>query len=181
MARNRSATPPLDATRQSVSPPPQKHSSRREQRKAILTEKLNELTASFNANMRPHYDAQAAAIQMDIQLILRADAYQNKPLEDDPEQVSKLTHEAVRDQLPPVAEGDFVAGAGKMYSEFVNKVNDVMEERDIALTQLAVSDSPLRCSPLRFVKIKNAIEELTICRPSIRTACLSYILDINFK
>ena len=139
MARNRSATPPLDATRQSVSPPPQKHSSRREQRKAILTERLNELTASFNANMRPHYDAQAAAIQMNIQLILRADAYQNKPLEDDPEQISKLTHEAVRDQLPAVAEGDFVAVAGKMYSEFVNKVNDAMEERDIALTQLAVS------------------------------------------
>lgn len=75
---------------------------------------------------------------MDIQLILRADAYQNKPLEDNPEQISKLIHEAVRDQLPAVAEGDFAAGAGKMYSEFVNKVNDAMEDRDIALTQLAV-------------------------------------------
>lgn len=134
-------TPPLDMMRQSASPPPQKHSSRREQRKALLTEKLNEMTASFNANMRPHYDAQAAAIQMDIQLILRADAYQNKPLEDDPEHVSKIIHEAVRDQLPAVAEGDFAAGAGKMYSEFVNKVNDAMEERDVTLAQLSVSEA----------------------------------------
>lgn len=93
--------------------------------------------------MRPHYEAQVAAIQMDIQLILRADPYQNKPLDDDPEQISKLIHEAVRDQLPAVAEGDFAAGAGKMYSEFVHKVNDAMEERDIALSLVAVSYSRL--------------------------------------
>lgn len=141
MARNRSVSPSLDLiSRQSASPPPQPQ-SKRERKKNILMDRFNEMTASFDANMRPHYEAQAAAIQMDIQLILRADPYQNKPLDDDPEQISKRIHEAVRDQLPAVAEGDFAAGAGKMYSEFVHKVNDTMEDRDTALSLVAVSPS----------------------------------------
>jgi len=138
-------------------------------------DRFNEMTASFDANMRPHYEAQAAAIQMDIQLILRADPYQNKPLDDDPEQISKLIHEAVRDQLPAVAEGDFAAGAGKMYSEFVHKVNDAMEERDIALSLVAVSYPCLRHAQYD-VSVTRA---LILHRQSTRTISLSFVHDIN--
>jgi hypothetical protein len=116
----------------------------------MLGDRLTDMVASFNANLRPHYEAQANAIQVDIGLILRANPYDNKPLEDDPDEIGNLIQNAVAGSaaaagkpIPdPVAEGDFVADAGKFYTEFVHEVNNAMEERDVNLTLLQVSTSP---------------------------------------
>lgn len=109
----------------------------------MLGEKLTDMVASFHANFRPHYEAQANAIQVDINLILRADPYQNKPLEDDAEEVNNLIQSTVAGKLQfpadTAAEGDFVADAGKLYTAFVHEVNNAMEERDSNLTLLHVS------------------------------------------
>jgi hypothetical protein len=119
----------------------------------MLGDRLTEMVASFNTNLRPHYEAQANAIQVDIGLILRADPYKNKPLEDDPDEISNLIQNAVAGSaaaagkpIPdPIAEGDFVSDAGKFYTEFVHEVNNAMEERDINLTLLQVCRLPM-CS-----------------------------------
>ncbi|KAF2426502.1 hypothetical protein EJ08DRAFT_637982 [Tothia fuscella] len=139
MARNLSPSPADHPIRNSNSPvllPP----SKRDKRRAMLGEKLSDMVASFNANLRPHYEAQASAIQIDINLILRADPYQNKPLEDDAEEISRLIQStaAGKVQIPAesAAEGDFLAGAGRLYTSFVHEVNDAMEERDCNLTLL---------------------------------------------
>jgi hypothetical protein len=119
---------------------PQPALSKRDKRRTMLTERLNDMVSSFSTNLRPHYEAQANAIQVDINLIMRADPYQNKPLDDDPEDISKLVATVIGNNKPAesVAEDDFAVGAGKMYTEFVHKVNDAMEERDVNLTVVAV-------------------------------------------
>lgn len=106
----------------------------------MLTDKLNDMIASFGTNLRPHYEAQANAINIDINLIHHADPYKNKPLEDDPDEIAKLISSSTGGKVPSeaVAEQDFYAGAGKMYTEFVHEVNDAMEERDVNLTLLHV-------------------------------------------
>jgi hypothetical protein len=137
-------------TGHSLSPPPLPQ-SKRDKRRTMLGERLTDMVTSFNANLRPHYEAQANAIQIDIGLILRADPYKNKPLEDDADEISSLIQNAVAGSataagkpIPdPVAEGDFVADAGKFYTEFVHEVNNAMEERDINLTLLQVSANTL--------------------------------------
>lgn len=106
----------------------------------MLTDKLNDMIASFSTNLRPHYEAQAKAINIDINLIHHADPYKNTPLEDDPDEIAKLISNTTGGKVPSeaVAEQDFHAGAGKMYTEFVHAVNDAMEERDVNLTLLHV-------------------------------------------
>ena len=140
MARNRSASPADIMSRHSGSPAPVQQ-SKRDKRRAMLSEKLQDMVTSFNANLRPHYEAQANAIQVDINLIHRAELYQNKPLEDGTEDIANLIQSTVGGKVPtdPVAEADFVADAGKLYTQFVHEVNDALEERDVNLTLLHVS------------------------------------------
>jgi hypothetical protein len=117
--------------------------TKRDKKKNMMTERLTDIISQFSTNLRPHYEAQANALQVDITLITRANPYQNKPLEDVPDRVDELVYGMVNNQIPasPVAESDFVAGAGKRYTEFVHQVNDSMEERDCNLASLAVSSS----------------------------------------
>jgi hypothetical protein len=140
MARNRSPSPDM-ISRHSGSPAPIQQ-SKRDKRRQMLSDRLQEMVSSFSGNLRPHYEAQANAIQVDINLIHRADPYQNKPLEDQPEEINNLIRNTVGGKIPAdlVAEADFLADAGKLYTKFVHEVNDAMEERDINLTLLHVSN-----------------------------------------
>jgi hypothetical protein len=139
MARNRSPSPDM-MSRNSGSPAPLPQ-SKRDKRRAMLSERLQDLVSSFSANLRPHYEAQANAIQVDINLVHRADPYQNKPLEDSPDEIANLIRNTVGGKIPadPVAEADFLADAGKLYTTFVHGVNDALEDRDVNLTLLNVS------------------------------------------
>jgi hypothetical protein len=139
MARNRSASPDM-MSRHSGSPAPVQQ-SKRDKRRQALQDRLQEMISNFSGNLRPHYEAQANALQVDINLIHRADPYQNKPLDDRPEAINELIRSTVGGKIPadPVAEADFLADAGKLYRQFVHQVNDAMEERDIGLTLLHVS------------------------------------------
>lgn len=90
--------------------------------------------------MRPHYEAQANALQADITLIMRANPYDNKQLDDSPAEIDRQIMEMFNNRIPaePIAEEDFRACAGKQYLPFVDAVNNAMEERDVHLTMLAV-------------------------------------------
>jgi hypothetical protein len=135
-------------SRHSGSPAPVPQ-SKRDKKRAMLSEKLQDMVSSFSANLRPHYEAQANAIQIDISLIHRANPYQNKPLEDSPDDIADLIRTTVGNKIPadPVAEADFLADAGKLYTKFVHEVNDALEERDVNLTLLHVS-----CTQYKSVK-----------------------------
>ncbi|KAF2096956.1 hypothetical protein NA57DRAFT_58836 [Rhizodiscina lignyota] len=138
MAPNRSISPQdVPMVHPTASPPRQ--ISKIEKKRSQITDKLSLMIKEFNQNLRPHYEAQLNAIQVDINLITRADPYQTTPLPDSPEEVQKVIHELFGGQIPadPVAAEDFTAQAGKLYEEFAIKVNDLMEQRDVALAMLA--------------------------------------------
>ena len=126
------------ADRMSASPPPVQ--SKRDKRRTLVADRLNEVMRSFGTNLRQHYEAQTNAVQLDVHLITRANPYQDRPLEDDPEEIDQVVYGMIGNVIPagPVAEDDFVAGAGRLYTEFVHEINNAMEERDVNLTLLAV-------------------------------------------
>jgi hypothetical protein len=126
------------ADRMSASPPPVQ--SKRDKRRALVADRLSDVMRSFGTNLRQHYEAQTNAVQVDVHLITRANPYQHRPLEDDPDEIDTVVYGMIGNVVPaaPVAEDDFVAGAGRLYTEFVHDVNNSMEERDVNLTLLAV-------------------------------------------
>jgi hypothetical protein len=140
MARNRSLSPsdhfPLNHS--ATSPQPQV--SKRDKRRNMLAEKLSEMMASFSDNRDSHYRAQLAALQADINLILKADPYAGHPLNDSGEEASELITQIMGSNVPTAhsAGTDYIAQCGKHYARFVDAANDAMEERDYNLTMLWV-------------------------------------------
>jgi len=111
----------------------------------MLAEKLSDMVSSFSNNHFEHYYAQLHAIQCDINLILRAEPYQDGPLEDSSEEIAAMVT-AARDEvsrnrypLNDETKASFSALSGRYYAKFVDDVNTAMEERDRDLTMVYVS------------------------------------------
>lgn len=104
----------------------------------MLSDKLQDMMASFSDNRDSHYRAQVAAVQADMNLIMRADPYANKPLEDGGEEAAELIASIMGNSVPsaPSAGTDYAAQVGTYYARFVEAVNDALEERDYNLTML---------------------------------------------
>lgn len=139
MARTRSVSPPGDIPfGHSATSPPPLPLSKRDKRRTMLSEKLNDMFASFSENRDQHYRAQIQAVQTDMALIMRADPYQNKPLDETGDEVAEAIQGTTGAQPPQpgTATGDYIAQVGRFYSKFVNEANDALETRDIALTML---------------------------------------------
>lgn len=134
----------------SPTPPPLHHHSqaqqpvsKRDKRRSLLSEKLNDIVQTFSANHYDHYYAMLSALQCDINLVLRADPYRDAPLPDTAADVAQLVAEArneITANRPISEEGEssFSALAGQFYAQFVLKVNEATEERDKELTELFV-------------------------------------------
>lgn len=124
----------------SPSPQPQPLTKRDVRRNRIM-ERLQSMIDSFATNQPQHYRAQLQAVQVDMTLVLRADPYENGPLGDSGEEIrslvdSMMSATGVGDDA---AQRDYIAMAGKQYTEFVRQVNDCLERRDADLTALHVS------------------------------------------
>lgn len=124
---------------------PQQPQSKRDKRRNALSEKLASLTNGFHNPANPrireqYYRAQLSSLQADMQLIAKADVSgQNLRLMDDsPDAVQK----EVDAMFSQSALGrDVVADqgmAGKLYSQFLEDINDAMEQRDTDLALLYV-------------------------------------------
>lgn len=147
-------------------PPPAAPQSKRDKRRHALSEKLTALTTSFHNPANPrvrdmHYRAQLACLQADIQLITRCDASGRdmRLLDDSPEGIQKQVDEELNrmglGDLVAASSGTGAAGrgkddgvgaagmAGRWYGQFVESVNEGMEERDAQLTLLYVCTPPL--------------------------------------
>lgn len=145
MVRNGSPSPAdnLPLGHSATSPQPQP--SKRDKRRNMLAEKLGEMMASFSDNRDTHYRAQLAALQADINLIMKANPYANTPLDDSGEEAAELITQIMGNQVPsaPSAGTDYISQCGKYYARFVDAVNDAMEERDYNLTMLYVATPSL--------------------------------------
>lgn len=126
--------------------------SKRDKRRTALSEKLNEITAAFSNNRDSHYRQQLQTLQADMNLIMRADPYQGRPLDDFGDDVAELVGAAMAGTSYAAVNGAGVghggqrrpdpeasASSGRWYARYVEEVNNAMEERDAALTVLHVS------------------------------------------
>ena len=123
----------------SPSPPPQQMTKRDKKRRNIV-EKLNDMVVTFGKDQSQHYRAQLQAIQVDMTLIMRADPYENAPLNDDPQTIADMVEALAGTNLPnsEKAKDDFLALAGRRYFEYCQEINQAQERRDADLTLLKV-------------------------------------------
>ncbi|KZF25290.1 hypothetical protein L228DRAFT_280542 [Xylona heveae TC161] len=121
----------------SPTPPPQPL-SKRDKRRSLLSERLNELTAAFAQNRDTHYRQQLQALQVDMNLIMRANPYSEAPLDDMGDDIAEVVSAALGGGSNGQwrLDGDAAALSGRWYSKFTDEVNDAMEDRDANLTML---------------------------------------------
>ncbi|KAK3210084.1 hypothetical protein GRF29_44g1622686 [Pseudopithomyces chartarum] len=178
MARNRSPSPDSMALGHGAGSP-QPHVSKRDKRRNMLAEKLSEMMASFSDNRDSHYRAQLAALQADISLILKADPYTNKPLDDGGDEAAELITSIMGNNVPsaPSAGTDYVAQCGKYYGRFVDAVNDAIEDRDRDLTMLwnKHQNTKNEIENAHFYKVHIADEEHKLLAATIRERLMATI------
>lgn len=113
--------------------PPQQI-SKRDKRRNMLSERLEDITKQFSQNRDMHYREQLQAIQIDMNLIMEADAHGMEMLKNQPDEIDDLVLENInrggRKALGPIPP----PRAGRIYADFAQEVNDAMEERDATLT-----------------------------------------------
>ncbi|KAF2765639.1 hypothetical protein EJ03DRAFT_319037 [Teratosphaeria nubilosa] len=113
--------------------------TKRDVRRNRIMERLQTMIDSFNSNQHQHYRAQLQAAQVDMTLILRADPYESGPLDDSGAEIQRLVQSTMGQQGiggDEAVQRDFLAMAGKRYADFVEDVNECLEERDTELAAL---------------------------------------------
>jgi Sds3-like len=115
--------------------PPTQPVSKKDKRRSQHFAHQQELLEDFSSNRESHYRRQLIALQNDMNLITHADPYMPEPMEDSPEEISRIAEQAASGTP---YHSEMSALAGKWYAEFVNEVNDSKEEKELALIQLAV-------------------------------------------
>ena len=128
--------------------------SKRDRRRTALSEKLLDLTSAFAQSRDVHYRQQLQILQADMGLILNAELYHDHPLDDHGQDIIGMVENMLAvggyTTLPANnatggqgnhsrSDLDSSAMKGKSYAKFVEKVNDLMEERDAQMTVVAVS------------------------------------------
>ncbi|KAF8470198.1 Sds3-like-domain-containing protein [Kalaharituber pfeilii] len=117
--------------------------SKRDKRRNLLADRLNELTTSFERDRDMHYRAQLTALQQDFNAISRADTSGRnmRMLDDGAEEMDMLVtgglflgDSAMSSIRGPAFPGGIQPGA--FYAGFVAEVNEKMEERDVGLAML---------------------------------------------
>ncbi|TVY45814.1 hypothetical protein LOCC1_G006462 [Lachnellula occidentalis] len=114
--------------------PPQQQLSKRDKKRTLLADRLAEITSQFSSNRDAHYREQLQALQIDMNLIMDADAHGNSPLPSMPYQVDGLVQDNIKRTMMKSIGPNPPPRAGKVYMDFAREVNDAMEERDAALT-----------------------------------------------
>lgn len=113
--------------------------TKRDKRRTALAEKLNDLTSTFSQNRDSHYRQQLHALQADMNLIMRADPYQDHPLDDSADGIAESINDILSGNPHPTANGEPPPTSGRRYARFVEKLNNAIEERDAKITTLHVS------------------------------------------
>lgn len=120
------------AERQQSNSPPPHQLSKRDKKRTVLQDKLQEMTANFASMRDHHYRDQLKGLQVDMQLIQEADVHGKFPLPDGND-VDPLVTEGIK-KVKGIVANNRPSAAGKEYESFAREINNAMEERDVALT-----------------------------------------------
>lgn len=132
--------------RQMSNSPPPAHShqlSKRDKRRSLLANRLDEITQSFATNRDANYRNQLQALQCDMNIIMEADPYGASPLPDSREEIDSLVSRNLQKAMMKTISPAPPLRAGMLYAQFAKDVNDAIEERDTNMTRHYVSEPHL--------------------------------------
>lgn len=127
--------------------------SKRDKRRTLLSDRLNDLSASFERDRDLHYVNQITALRQDYAAIASADTSGRdlRMLGDSAEEIDYVVTGGMYlggdGAVSNVRSGGPAAlgmQSGGYYAEFVREVNEKMEERDVGLAVLHVCFLPLQ-------------------------------------
>ncbi|EOO04263.1 putative deacetylase complex subunit protein [Phaeoacremonium minimum UCRPA7] len=126
MAANASTAP---------SPPaavPARHESKRERKRQLLTERLQQMSDNFTRSRDSAYREQLQKIQLDTNLVMRVDPYSERPLDTLDGQQVQL---AMGQSTDPATARTLLDMAGPKFQDWVHKIEDLVEERDFEISK----------------------------------------------
>ena len=115
------------------SPPPTQ--SKRDKRRQMLAERLANLSEKFSKDRDQAFREQLQKIQIDTSLVMRADPYVDRPLDNFEEDQRRLANSDAENQSAPRS---LLEMAGPRFSQWMETVQDLVEQRDYALTKYKV-------------------------------------------
>ena len=118
--------------------PPAQSQSKRDKRRQMLSERLATLSEKFGNGRDQAYREQLQKIQIDISLVMRVDPYADRPLdgfEEDQQKLQQLQQNGDGDSSRPKS---LLEMARPKFSQWMEKIQDLVEQRDYALTKYKV-------------------------------------------
>ncbi|KAL2185256.1 hypothetical protein L209DRAFT_428254 [Thermothelomyces heterothallicus CBS 203.75] len=123
-----------DATTRRVNGSPPPAQSKRDKRRQMLADRLASLSDRFNKDRDQAFREQLHKIQIDTALVMRVDPYVDRPLdsfEQDQQRLAQLNGDGDNQSGPQT----LLDRAGPRFSKWMEKVQDLIEQRDYALTK----------------------------------------------
>ncbi|KAK4455457.1 Sds3-like-domain-containing protein [Podospora aff. communis PSN243] len=112
------------------SPPPAQ--SKRDKRRQMLMDRLSNLSDKFSRDRDNSFREQLAKIQIDTSLVMRVDPYVDRPLDTFEEDQQRLYNADPETHASPQS---LLEMAGPRFSDWMEKVQDLVEARDYSLTK----------------------------------------------
>lgn len=119
---------------QDVAPVPARHESKRERKRQLLQDRLQQMSESFSRGRDNAYREQLQKIQLDTTLIMRMDPYADNPgttVDNDPAMLQLQNTD-------PVAARTLLEMAGPRFREWHQEMKDLVEERDYEISKQKV-------------------------------------------
>ncbi|KAK0634595.1 Sds3-like-domain-containing protein [Bombardia bombarda] len=127
-------TPAHRADRRLNGSPPPAAQSKRDKRRNMLVDRLNSLSDKLSKDRDQSFREQLQKIQIDTSLVMRIDPYVDRPMDDFEEDQQKL-RQLGGDVDSNAAPRTLLEMAGPRFSSWMEKVQDLVEQRDYALTK----------------------------------------------
>ncbi|KAK4166121.1 Sds3-like-domain-containing protein [Cladorrhinum sp. PSN259] len=112
--------------------PAQASQSKREKRRQLINDRVSQLGDSWTKNKDQAFREQLTRIQMDTSLVMRVDPYADRPLDSFEEDEQSLQH-SNGDTNP--AKRTYLEMAGPRFFDWMISIQDLVEQRDYALTK----------------------------------------------
>lgn len=115
--------------------------SKRDKKRQLLTDRLAALSEKFSRDRDMTYREQLQKIQIDTNLVMRLDPYADRPLDFLGQDRNSRERDFNRDPDPEVRGGGrgLLEMAGPTFQQFIQEIEDLVEERDAELTKQKVS------------------------------------------
>ncbi|VBB77861.1 Putative protein of unknown function [Podospora comata] len=107
--------------------------SKRDKRRQLISDRLAQLDDRLARDRDQTFREQLHKIQMDTNLVMRIDPYAERPFDNLEEEYQQILHQLNADAS--TTPQSYLGAAGPRFTDWMNKVQDLMEERDYALAK----------------------------------------------